>query len=216
MPPKQKQNADSRLETLKREIAELRDKGDVEKEKFVLYGQRIEAIDARIDEIGQRFDRMEEMNELLITKQVQKAQVELGENIGSHIDFKVEQKVEATIETVTAQIMALDMDERVAAMVDSVQSQMSDIAKAEVFVVHAELKTLAKGNLDCSEAYEHRFNAIDAKIDSKFEMVEELLDIDNQSSTNVLLQSMHDRVAMHGDGIAMLTLMQRLMQQCYL
>jgi hypothetical protein len=48
MPPKQKQNADSRLETLKREIAELRDKGDVEKEKFVLYGQCIEAIDARI------------------------------------------------------------------------------------------------------------------------------------------------------------------------
>ena len=63
MPPKQKQNADSRLEILKREIAELKDKYDAQKEKFVHHSQCIEAIDARMDSLDQRFDRMQETNE---------------------------------------------------------------------------------------------------------------------------------------------------------
>ena len=65
MPPKQKQNTDSRLELLKREIAELKEKYDAQTETFVHHGQRIEAINARIGNIDQRFDRMQDVNDIL-------------------------------------------------------------------------------------------------------------------------------------------------------
>ena len=68
MPPKQKQNTDSRLELLKREIAELKEKHEAHNEKFIHHGQRIEVVNAKIDNLGQRVDNMQEVNELVITK----------------------------------------------------------------------------------------------------------------------------------------------------